>query len=121
MFGWFKRKPRAQPEARWVVGIEEALIRVTDPEGVSTTIPKSGLTAILIETNDSGPWGADVWWVLQGEEGSTACAFPMGASGEDAALDYFCALPCFDHEAMIRAMTSTGNAVFPVWRRAGGA
>ena len=61
---------------------------------------------------------ADVWWLLFGADDRIAVAFPQGASGEQEAIDWLIALPGFDHEAMIMAMGSTGNAVFPVWRRA---
>jgi hypothetical protein len=71
----------------------------------------------MIETNDSGPFGADIWWLLFGADDRLACAFPQGAAGEKAAVDRLLGLPGFDHEAMIMAMGSTGNAVFPVWRR----
>jgi hypothetical protein len=45
-----------------------------------------------------------------------ACAFPQGARGEKAAVDYFMQLEGFDSAAMISAMASTSNAAFPVWR-----
>jgi hypothetical protein len=48
---------------------------------------------------------------------NVACAYPQGATGEQATLDYLMALPGFDHAEMIKAMSSVGNAVFPVWRK----
>ena len=38
----------------------------------------------MIETNDSGPFGADVWWLLFGADDRIAVAFPQGATGEQA-------------------------------------
>ena len=76
------------------------------------------LNGVMIETNDSGPFGADVWWLLFGADDRVAVAFPQGAAGEQAAIDWLAGLPGFDHDAMIMAMGSTANAVFPVWRRA---
>ncbi|MBB6254068.1 hypothetical protein [Nitrospirillum iridis] len=120
MFGWFKRKRkpvRLMPEALWVVSIESDLIQVTDDKGAVKSITKAELSGIVIETNDSGPAGCDVWWLLFGEEEKIACFYPQGATGENAALDYFMALPSFNHDEMIQAMGSTSNAVFPVWRK----
>ncbi|WP_044561582.1 hypothetical protein [Azospirillum sp. B4] len=120
MFGWFrgKRKPvQLMPEARWVVCLEDAVIQVTDSKGAVKSVTKAELSGIVIETNDSGPVGCDVWWLLFGEDEKIACFYPQGATGEKAALDYFLTLPSFNHEEMIQAMGSTSNAVFPVWRR----
>lgn len=119
MFGWL-RKLRYDPpprEARWVVAVDGEAIRVTDEEGEVRAVAKSELAGVAIETNDTGPWGADVWWLLFGGDDRLACAFPMGATGEREAMDYLAALPEFDHGEMIEAMRSTGNALFPVWRK----
>jgi hypothetical protein len=119
MFGWL-RKLRYNPpplEARWVVAVDDEAIRVTDEAGESRAVAKSELAGVAIETNDSGPWGADVWWLLFGAADELACAFPIGATGEKAAVDYLTALPDFDHAEMVEAMGSTANRLFPVWRR----
>ena len=76
------------------------------------------LNGVMIETNDSGPFGADVWWLLFGADDRLPAPFRKARSGEQAAIDWLLGLPGFDHDAMIMAMGSTGNAVFPVWRRA---
>lgn len=119
MFGLFKRKPaKLLPESRWIVSVDENAIHVVDEAGDAKSVHKADLSGVAIETNDSGPWGADVWWLLFGREDRLVCAFPQGATGEQAALDYLMTLSLFDHREMIEAMSSTGNAVFPVWRRA---
>ena len=119
MFGWLRklRTLPPPPEARWVVAVDEAAIRVTDGRGETQGVGKAELSRVAIETNDSGPWGADVWWLLFDAEDRVACAFPLGATGEKAALDYLAALPGFDHSEMAKAMACTDNALFPVWRR----
>lgn len=118
MFGWFrKRHENPQPEGRWAISIDSDSIRATDEAGVTKALLKGDLAGVVIETNDSGPWGADVWWMLFGADDRVALAYPQGATGEEALLDYLTALPGFDHAAMIEAMGSTENAVFPVWRR----
>lgn len=118
MFGWFKRKSaHLQPEGRWVVALRENAISVRDHLGQSRSVSVSDLSGVAIETNDSGPLGADVWWLLFGAEDQLACAYPQGATGEQAVVALLMRLPAFDHSEMIKAMASTENAVFPVWRR----
>ena len=104
-------------EARWTVTSVEDRISAVDPDGETRSVTLDDLNGVMIETSDSGPFGADVWWLLFGADDQIACAFPQGAIGEQAAVDRLLGLPGFDHEAMVMAMGSTGNAVFPVWRR----
>lgn len=122
MLRWFKSKqqqaPKAlYPESRWVISIDGEGISVRDHNGQEKTILKALLSGVIIETNDSGPWGADVWWLLYGADDALACLYPQGATGEDAALDFLSSLQGFDHGQMIKAMSSTGSAIFPVWRK----
>jgi hypothetical protein len=105
-------------EDRWSVSLAPGLITVTEPDGTRVEADIEDLVLIRIRTNDSGPMGADVWWVFEDTGEIILCAYPQGAAGEDAALDWMMALPGFDHEQMIAAMASTGNADFTVWRRA---
>ena len=87
MFGWFrKRTAPLQLEASWIVAIEPAHIQVTDHEGHIEKLAKADLVGVAIETNDSGPWGADVWWLLFGTSDRLVCSFPQGATGESEAL-----------------------------------
>lgn len=118
MFGWLKKRPlKLEPEARWNVVIDANNLSVIDAEGNERAISKADVSGVAIETNDSGPWGADVWWLIFGSDDGVSCAYPQGATGEQAAMDYLMALPGFDHAEMIKAMSSVENAVFPVWRK----
>jgi len=126
MFGWFRKvlarvqpKTGLYPESRWHVGLDEETIGITDGDGGSRSLALRDLSGVVIETNDSGPWGADLWWLFFGVDDRLACAFPQGATGEQALIDHLMGLPGFDHGAMIQAMGSTENAVFPVWRKPG--
>jgi hypothetical protein len=107
-------------EAGWTVEAAADRITTTDAAGETRSVAMDDLCGVMIETNDSGPFGADVWWLLFGADDRLACAFPQGAAGEKEAVDLLIGLPGFDHEAMIMAMGSTTNAVFPVWRRPAG-
>ena len=104
-------------EAAYIVSVEGDGLSVTDPNGEEKRLTLAKLNGVTIETNDSGPIGTDLWWLLFGADDSIAAVFPQGATGERQAIDWLLALPGFDHEAMIMAMGSTSNAVFPVWRR----
>jgi hypothetical protein len=118
MFGWFEKKPAGlYPESKWIVAIDAGLISVTDDRGGTCSIQLYDVHGVIVETNDSGPWGADVWWLMLGADEEVRCAFPQGATGEDAVLDYFSVLPAFQHDQMAQAMASTDDARFAVWRR----
>jgi hypothetical protein len=118
MAGWWRkwRRQAPQPESLWTVTIAVGAITATDDRGATRTVDKSALAGIAIETNDSGPWGSDVWWLLFGADRRVACQFPQRATGEAAVLDYLLALPDFDHAELACAMGSTDNALFVVWR-----
>ena len=111
------RRTRPQPEAAWVVTLADDEIAVTDAQGEVRRIAKAELAGVVIETNDSGPWGSDFWWILLRADRSMACAFPQGAAGEKEAMDWLMGLAGFDHGELIRASGSTGNAFFTVWER----
>ncbi len=116
MFGWLRRRAKGlQPEGQWVVDVGPERIRVTDAAGGTTALAKADLAAVVIETNDSGPWGADLWWLLFGLGGKLAVTWPQGATGEAAVIDRLMAMRGFDHQQMIAAMASTENATFILW------
>lgn len=115
--GWFKKKrERAAPESKWIVAIDGDQISVSDGAGQIRTVATASLSRVVIETNDSGPWGVDLWWLLFAGD-QLACAIPQGAAGEEAILNYVSALPSLDEGEMVKAMTSAENAAYVVWRK----
>jgi len=90
---------------------------LSDPDGAIRAIKTADIGSIIIETNDTGPIGMDVWWVLLDRNEKLGVLYPQGATGEGAVLKWLMALPGFDHEVMIKAMSSTANATYPVWRK----
>ena len=108
---------RVQPEARFVLSFDGRGISLIDPDGNCFSIPVNDLEAVIIETNDTGPWGMDVWWVLLGPEGKLGVLYPQGATGEAQVLNFLMALPGFNEDLMTKAMGSTTNATFPVWHK----
>lgn len=69
------------------------------------------VAAVYVETNENGPWGVDVWWLLNDGAGQTRVAFPQMATGEDAALKRLSQLPGFE----VRGMNSVEDARFLCW------
>ena len=51
-------------------------------------------------------------------KGVIASGATLGATGYQLVTDYFASLEGFDHAAVVKAMGSTQNAFFPVWRKA---
>ncbi|HEX8193137.1 MAG TPA: hypothetical protein VF552_09575 [Allosphingosinicella sp.] len=99
-------------EARFVVDVtadDEIVCRAS--EQAEQRIRIADLGAVYVETNGSGPWGVDVWWLLTDRTGETKVTFPQMATGEDAALERLRLLPGFQ----VRGMNSTENARFMCW------
>jgi hypothetical protein len=100
------------PEERFIVEVtadDEIVCRA--PEQVDQRINMADLGAVYVETNDSGPWGADIWWLLNDKTGQTKVAFPQMSTGEDTALERLRLLPGFE----VRGMNSVENARFICW------
>jgi hypothetical protein len=113
-----KKEPKPlYPECLWTVEFDEFRFRGHDHTGTEMAISFKDLARVAIETNDSGPWGADVIWLLFDREGKPGLVFPQGATGEKATVDRLMALPNFDADQMIKAMGSTSNALFVVWEK----
>ncbi|HWY24708.1 MAG TPA: hypothetical protein VNX47_07300 [Nevskia sp.] len=102
---------KLMPEARHSVNIIAGEIVHRPPEGKLERVPLSAITRVLIETNDSGPWGTDVWWIVEGRSEGDCCCFPQGATGEAAVIHALSALPGFK----IRGMNSVENRQFECW------
>ncbi|WP_176051282.1 hypothetical protein [Burkholderia sp. BCC1644] len=111
----------ARPPSRqggWTVAATDTRIESTDQTGATRGIALSDLGAVLIETNDQGPFVSDVWWILFDTNQQFACGFPQDTEGAKAAIDLLLDLPGIDHRKVIDAQTSIQNATFPIWERA---
>lgn len=108
-----EREARAWPERQIIVEINEELITAKYPQGELRKASLGALEKIEVITNDSGPWGADVWFVLTSKSG--VCSFPQGATGEKEVLNFMLALEGFNKKEFIKAMGCTSNCVFLCW------
>lgn len=103
-------------ERQVIVRLNEEGVSAAYPDGTIQAIAWSAVERIAIETNDSGPWGADVWWLLEGERGR--CTYPQGATGDPEALaECQKRFPGFSDTKVIEAMGCTSNARFVCWER----
>ena len=103
---------RMQPEQNYVVWIFADEVRCSWPDGSVQVVNLRQLRDVHVETNDSGPWGPDVWFVLR-DDLDQQCAYPLGATGEAAVLERLREFPGFK----LDGMNSTTNARFLCWRR----
>lgn len=120
MLRWLRRLfARIRPPAAFDATVEildaTGWVTAIYPDGRSLTIAWDELAEVEVHTNEAGPWGADVWWVLRSARHT--CIFPADANGAAALLRKLQALPGFDQGSMLQAMGSTTSAVFPCWRR----
>ncbi len=96
------------------VHFSEDGIGATFPSGTRSEVKWSDVIEVSIETNDSGPWGADVWWTFKTKDGEFS--LPQGSKGEEKVLGVVSArFARFDHSAVIKAMGCTSNAKFLCW------
>lgn len=104
-----------EPEAQFIVRLTDAGVSCHRPDGLVESVAWADLRAVLIETNDSGPFLMDVFWILIGSQ--SGCVVPQGATGEDELLGRLQQLPGFDNQALIDAMLSTDNQRFLCWEK----
>lgn len=106
----------ARFEAAWTLQCDDFGVSVHWPKGEQQTMAWDAVDTIAIETNDSGPWGADVWTVLEGQ--GERVLWPQGSTGEEGMLAKLQRrYPGFDDDAVIAAMGCTDNARFVCWRK----
>jgi len=105
-------------ERKIVVSFDDVGISAVYPDGTTEAIAWSEVQRITIETNESGPAGADFWWIFESD--AKRCAFPKGATGESEAIDAAPSrFPGFNDIAVIQAIGSTSDARFVCWERGG--
>jgi hypothetical protein len=111
---------RLEPESRFVVTIDPDRVLCRRPSGDEESVRWDALAVVIVETNDTGPWGCDVWWILGGRDAKSGCVIPQGATGEKELLEALQRLPGFDNHALIDAMCCMDNKRFLCWRRSAG-
>jgi hypothetical protein len=114
LFGKNKKESKTPfSESQWIVEIQNSTIKTIDYEGHENTIEISEIDSIVVETNDTGPWGTEVCWNIIGN--NNTLFVPGGTTGETEMLEYFQTLQNFNNEEFIDAMCSADNAKFICW------
>lgn len=102
-------------EAHVVVANQGEFVSAKFPNGDTQTLSWDALIRFEIRTNESGPWGWDVWFVLVGAEDEVS--FPLGATGQDEVLAKLQEVTGKNHEQLIDGMNCTTNRTFVTWER----
>lgn len=118
MLGWLRDKIRdwnSPPLAKWSVRFEGDEIATSD--GLETTHRLSirELRKVVVQTDDSGPWGADVLYFLFTEDPQPAGVFPIEAQGCQEFVNWLSTLRGYRDRELARAMASTDVARFIVY------
>lgn len=108
----FKKK---QPEDYFEITITNDNVQVDHPEREREQITWADIAEISVITTDEGPFVPDVWLILMGKDCS--CSIPQGAPKFDEIYDIVSKYDGFDFEEFIKAMGSSDNAKFNVWKR----
>jgi hypothetical protein len=108
------RAPAAQPD-RWSVAVSGANIITTDGTGERRVVAISDLSSIVVATDDSGPWGDDVVFILYGSGGQPLSIFPSDARGGEEFVAWMATTPGYRDRELARSMASTQEARFTVW------
>lgn len=108
-------RARLEPESRFVLRVSDLEVLCERPDGKVERVGWADLQRVEVVTTSDGPFAPDVFWVLHGTDGG--CVVPQGATGDGHLLERLQALPGFDNEALIAAMSSTSRATFLCWQR----
>jgi hypothetical protein len=118
MFGWLRRVLGREKSPPPRVMLSDDLVQFENG-GVTANLAVGDLAAVVIETNDSGPWGDDVVWHLLGRAEGSCLSIPQIAEGFAPLLERLQRLPGFDNEQAIAAMGSAALNAFLCWEADG--
>ena len=108
-----KKKPATNGQS--VLEWDEVKVACHHPNGEVQSVEWAELSSVCIRTTSQGPVADDIFWVLEGVNGS--CVVPSETPGIQQLIDRLGTLPGFDWGAMIKAMCCADDAVFPCWKR----
>ncbi len=104
-----------ESEAKVLVEDHGDFVSTRFPNGESKTLSWSDLLRFEIQTNDSGPWGWDVWFVLVGDRDQLS--FPLGATGQNEIFAKLEKVTGMSQNQLIDGMNSTTNQTFVTWEK----
>lgn len=115
MFGWLrKRLAGTSPLTLWNVELVGEDIITSDGQGAARRLAIRDLRRVVVATDDSGPWGADVVFLLYSDHTDPAGMFPLEANGRDKFLEWLVVQPGYRDRELAKAMGSTQVARFEI-------
>ncbi len=115
MLGWLrKRLVNTSPLTLWSVSFSDGDIVTSDGRGAERTLPLRDLRRVVVATDDSGPWDADVVFLLYSNDPDPAAIFSLEATGRDGFVEWLSAQPGYQDRELAKAMGSTRVARFEV-------
>lgn len=87
-------------------------------DGTEESVTWSDLTAVVIRVMPESPWQEDVFFMLAGPDG-TGTAVPSSDPAADALLERLQALPGFDNDRFVEALTTDADEAYVVWQAEG--
>ena len=117
MFAFLERLRWLKSKVTPTLPANECGITTLTREGAAERFTWKDIRKVTIVTTDQGPWSEDIFFVVEAVGGTIV--FPHEQAVKTELLTYLQKLPGFDNEAVIRAMSCTGNNAFPCWSAAG--
>jgi hypothetical protein len=108
----------AGPEKDFSIVVADEVIRCTRHDRSLESIAVTALRKVELVGTDWGPFLPDQFWVLHGADGQLV-VIPLGATGEEALMKVFHALPEFRYDLCSEAMCLTCSLRFVVWESEG--
>lgn len=116
MLDWLRKKlANTSPLTLWSVGFVNDNIVAGDGQGAERKLHLPDLRRVVVATDDSGPWGADVVFLLYSNDPEPAVIFPLEAAGRGDFVKWLSAQPGYQDRELAKAMGSTQPARFEVW------
>ena len=107
---------KLMPESLVRVQLNENEIVTEHPDGKVERVAIADLRAIIIQTLDVPTGCTDVYYMLIAGTPGAGCTFPLGATGDSDFLKWAEKLPGFDKKAFDRAISSTHEEGFWLWK-----
>lgn len=104
--------PNARSRA---VTVDDNGVRRQLADGSEESVAWSELASVVIRVIPEGPWNEDVFLMLASTDG-TGTAVPSSDPAADALIERLQALPGFDNDRFIEAMTTDADEAYVVWK-----
>lgn len=103
-------------EERYQLSFDGEMLSCRHPEKPDETLRWKDISGVTIITTDKGPYEPYLWISLNDDKGEV-CMFPLGARNSRDLLEKIMGFEGLDLELWAKAIRSTENKKFIVWRR----